>query len=79
MLGRREDELLPVFQLGKIGEPDVDEQLHRVLEAGLARDFERLLVRLANLLWRDALLQPVVAGDEQFLDPLAGVVCGHVG
>ena len=63
----------------EIGQPDLDEQLHCVLEPGLAGDLERLLVCLADLLGRDALLQPVVAGDEQLLDPLAGVVCGHVG
>ena len=48
----------------------------RVLEACLARDGERLLVGLAHLLVRDALLQPVVPRDEQFLDALTRVV-GH--
>ena len=34
-----------------------------------ARDFERFVVGLAHLLRRDALLQPVVARDEELLDP----------
>ena len=38
------------------------------------RNRERLLVGLAHLLGRDALLQPVVAGDEELLDPLARIV-----
>ena len=48
-----------------------------LLEAGLARERERLLPALARLLRVDALLQPVVAGDEQLLDPLVGVVALH--
>ena len=52
----------------EVGEPDLDERPHRVLEPRLARHRERLLVALARLLERDALLQPVVARDEQPLD-----------
>ena len=53
----------------EVGEPELDERPHRLLEPGLARDRERLLVALPRLLRRDALLQPVVARDEQLLDP----------
>ncbi len=53
----------------EIGEPDLDQRTNRVLEARIPRHRESLLVRLADLLGRNALLQPVVAGDEQLLDP----------
>ena len=47
----------------EVGEPDLDERPHALLEPGLARDRERLLVALAHLLRLDALLEPVVAGE----------------
>jgi hypothetical protein len=40
----------------------------------LARERERLLIALADLLRRHALLQPVVSGDEQVVNLLAGLV-----
>jgi glycosyltransferase involved in cell wall biosynthesis len=40
----------------EVREPDLDERPDRVLEPGFARDCERLLVGLAHLLRRDALL-----------------------
>ena len=58
----------------EIREPDLDERPHRLLEAGLPRDGERLLVALPRLLGRHPLLEPVVAGDEQLLDPRPRVV-----
>ena len=58
----------------EIGEPDLDERPHRVLEAGLARDRERLLVARACLRGGDSLLQAVVARHEQLLDPRARVL-----
>ena len=60
----------------EVGEPDLHERPHGVLETRLARDRERLLVALARLLGRDALLQPVVAGDEKLLDPGPCVLLG---
>ena len=54
----------------EVGEPDLDERAHRLLEPRLARDRERLLVALSGLLRGDALLQPVVAGDEELLNLL---------
>jgi len=61
----------------EIGEPDLDERAHDLLEPGLARDGERLLVALPCLLRRDALLQAIVARDEQLLDPLPRVGALH--
>src|SRR4029079_10528221 len=63
----------------EVAEPDLDERPHGVLEPRLARDRERLLIALAHLLGRDALLEAVVAGHEKTLDLRAGVVSGgHV-
>jgi len=61
----------------EIREPDLHERPDGLLEAGLARDRERLLVALARLSGRYALLQPVVAGDEQLLDLCARILVGH--
>src|SRR5262249_61714493 len=61
----------------EVGEPDLDERPHAVLEAGLPRDGERLLVGLPDLRRVDALLQPVVTGDEQLLDPLPCLAALH--
>ncbi|MDF2753513.1 MAG: hypothetical protein K0S82_1896 [Gaiellaceae bacterium] len=58
----------------EIGEPDLDERPHRVLEPGLARDGERLLVALAGLRGGDTLLEAVVARHEQLLDPRARIL-----
>ena len=55
----------------EVGEPDLDQRPHRVLEARLASDGERLLVALARFRRAGALLQPVVPRDEQLLDALA--------
>ncbi len=55
----------------EIGEPDLDERPDPLLEAGGARELERLLVARADLLRRDAVLEPVVTCEKQFLDPLA--------
>ena len=62
----------------QIREPELDERADGVLETGLACRLERLLVALADLLRGDALLQPVVAGHEQPLDPRARLIaCSH--
>jgi preprotein translocase subunit SecG len=55
----------------QVGQPDLDERADALLEARLAGDGERLLVALARLRGRHALLEPVVARDEQLLDPCA--------
>src|SRR6476660_4039036 len=62
----------------QIGEPDLDERTDRILETCLSRDRERLVVGLPDLLGGHALLEPVVARDEQLLDALACLV-GHRG
>jgi CheY-like chemotaxis protein len=61
----------------EVGEPDLDERPHLVLEPCLACDGERLLIALARLGRVDALLEPVVPGHEQLLDPLTWVVPLH--
>src|SRR5712691_1509275 len=61
----------------EVGEPDLDERAHRVFEARLAGDRERLFPALARLLGVDALLQPVVSRDEQLLNPLPGILTLH--
>jgi preprotein translocase subunit SecG len=62
----------------QIGEPKLDEGADGVLETGLACRLERPFVALADLLGSDALLQPVVAGHEQPLDPRARLIaCSH--
>jgi preprotein translocase subunit SecG len=58
----------------EIGEPELDQRPDARLEASLAGDRERLLVTLPRLRRRDALLEPVVAGHEQLLDPGARIV-----
>jgi CheY-like chemotaxis protein len=52
----------------EIGEPDLDERPDGVLEPGLSGELQRLLVGLAHLREGDALLEPVVTGDEELLD-----------
>ena len=62
----------------EVREADLDERPHGVLEPGLAGGLERLLVALAHLVGGDALLEAIVACDEQPLDPRARVVAyGH--
>ena len=61
----------------EIGQAALDERPDRLLEAGFARQLERLLVAPAHLLGGDALLQPVVAGDEELLDFLTNVLRLH--
>jgi hypothetical protein len=55
----------------EVGEPDLDERPHGILEPGFASDLQGLLVALPRLLRRNSLLQPVVPGDEELLDPPA--------
>src|SRR4051794_36291400 len=55
----------------EVREPDLDQRPDRLLEPGLLRDRQRLLVALPDLLGRNALLQAVVAGQEQVVDLLA--------
>ena len=52
----------------EVGEPELDERPDRVLDPCLAGELERLLVALPDFLELDALLEPVVAGDEQPLN-----------
>jgi len=61
----------------ELGELLPDARPHGALYAGLPRDRERLLVALARLGRVDALLEPVVPGHEQLLDPLTRVVPLH--
>jgi hypothetical protein len=61
----------------EVGEPDLDERADGVLESGLDRNRERLLVALPRLLRVDALLEPVVARDEKSLDSLTRLVGLH--
>jgi CheY-like chemotaxis protein len=57
----------------EVGQPELDERLDRLLDARLARLGQRLLVALPGLRGVDALLEPVVPGHEELLDPIAGV------
>jgi len=59
----------------EVGEPDLDERPHALLEAGLAGDRQRLLVALPDFLGGNALFEPVVAGQEQVVDLPA---CGRL-
>jgi CheY-like chemotaxis protein len=58
----------------EVGQAALDERPDRLLETGTPRQLERLLVAPAHFLRSDALLQPVVAGDEEFLDLLTNVL-----
>jgi hypothetical protein len=64
--------------MGEIGEPDLDERAYLVLDPGLARELERLLVALPRLRRGDALLEPVVPRYEQALDLGPRLVAGRV-
>ena len=61
----------------EVREPDLDERPDQLLEPRLARERERLLVAFARLARVDALLEAVVARDEQLLDPLPSVAALH--
>ena len=61
----------------EIGEPDLNERSDGVLEPRLARDRERLLVALPRLGGVDPLLEAVVPGHEQLLDPVARLALLH--
>src|SRR5262249_6449516 len=61
----------------KLRQPTPDQRPDRLFTPRLACDLERLLVTLARLCRVDALLEPVVPGDDQLLDPLPGVIRGH--
>ena len=61
----------------EVGEPDLDERPHRLLEPGLTREGERLLVAFAGPGRDDSLLEAVVAGDEELLDPLPRLLPLH--
>jgi CheY-like chemotaxis protein len=61
----------------EVGQPALDERPDRFLETGLACQLERLLVAPPNLLRRDALLEPVVPGDQEFLNLVTGVKICH--
>jgi CheY-like chemotaxis protein len=61
----------------EIREPDLDERPDRILEPGLACGLERLLVALPRLRRVDSLLQTIVSGHQQLLDPFASVVPLH--
>src|SRR5437879_709793 len=54
----------------EVREPELHERADRFLEPRLARSLERLLVALPHPGWIDTMLQSVVAGDEELLDPL---------
>jgi hypothetical protein len=56
----------------EVREPDLDERPNVLLEPRLAGDRERLLVALTRLVGAHSLLQAVVTGHEELLDPLAG-------
>ena len=62
----------------EIGEPDRDQRRDALLQPVLAGDRERLLVALADLLRRHALLEPVVARQEQIVDLAPGLVGVHL-
>jgi CheY-like chemotaxis protein len=61
----------------EIGQAALDERPDRLLEARFPRQLERLLVAPAHLLGSDALLQPVVAGDQESLDLLTNALRRH--
>lgn len=62
----------------EVGQPELDKRADRILDSGLARELERLLVALPDFLDLDPLLEAVVAGDEQPLDLGAHLIAGGV-
>jgi preprotein translocase subunit SecG len=71
--------LLRTAEAFEVGEPDLHEGPYRILEAGFTGRREGLLVALAHLLRRDALLEPVVTGDQEPLDLRPRVVSRRHG
>ena len=61
----------------EVGEPDLDERSHGILEARLPGCLQRVLVARTHLGRIDALLEPVVTGNEELLDPLPRVATLH--
>jgi CheY-like chemotaxis protein len=57
----------------EVREPDFDERADRLLQPRLAGHLERLLVALPGLGRVDTLLEAIVPGHEQLLDPLADI------
>src|SRR3954451_20025008 len=55
----------------EVREPDLDQRPDRLLEPGLLRNGQRLLVALPDLVGGNALFQPVVARQEQIVDLLS--------
>jgi CheY-like chemotaxis protein len=62
------------FELRKIGESDLDQRAYPVLDSGLARERERLLVALADLRRVHSLLEAIVPREQCRLDTNTGVV-----
>ncbi len=57
------------FELREIGKPELDQRRDLLLDPGLARELERLLVAFTHLRGRDTLFQAVVPREQRFLDP----------
>jgi hypothetical protein len=53
----------------EVRKPDLDQRPDRVLEPGLARERQGLLVALPDLCRIDALLETIVARYQELLDP----------
>src|SRR6185503_2658504 len=68
--------LTPFLHRGQVRQPPLYERAKAVLEAGLLREPQRLLERPARLrvLVVAALLEAVVADDDQLVDPLGGLL-----
>jgi CheY-like chemotaxis protein len=62
----------------EVGEPELDQRAHALLEARLPRDLQRLLVALPRLPRIHSLLKSIVPGDEKLLDSLTRVVALHI-
>jgi CheY-like chemotaxis protein len=62
----------------EVGEPELDQRPHALLDPGLPRNLERLLVALARLPRIHSLLKSIVSGDEKFLDSLTRVLALHI-
>jgi hypothetical protein len=61
----------------EIGKADLDQRPDRVLEARFSRNGERLLVACPRFRGIDALLEAIVTGDEELLNPLTRVFGLH--
>jgi len=69
----------------EIGNPDLDHRPDRILEPGLPRDRQGLLVALPDLGRIDALFETIVAGYQELSDPRVRIlglhersVAGHI-